>query len=154
MCLLAHRERIPLGQLDERVQCGRLLRCTKHRRCPVLRFYNCTRNCCPRWLRERDASDKWPISWRQWDRLHLVPFKSLLTRLIQPLIEANWGDTIQVTVHNAITNPPEGTTLHWHGQRQYKNEAYDGVPSVSMCPIAPGSSYTYSFQANPWGSSW
>ncbi|KAI4129000.1 MAG: hypothetical protein LQ338_002467 [Usnochroma carphineum] len=71
-----------------------------------------------------------------------------------PLIEANWGDTIQVTVHNQITNPPEGTTLHWHGQKQQNSEAYDGVPSVSMCPIAPGSSYTYSFQANPYGSSW
>lgn len=32
-----------------------------------------------------------------------------------PLIEANWGDTIQVTVHNAITGPEEGTALHWHG---------------------------------------
>ncbi|KAL8840748.1 MAG: hypothetical protein Q9170_001186 [Blastenia crenularia] len=71
-----------------------------------------------------------------------------------PLIEANWGDTIQVTVHNEIANPPEGTTMHWHGQRQHNTEAYDGVPSISMCPIAPGSTYTYSFQANPWGSSW
>jgi FtsP/CotA-like multicopper oxidase with cupredoxin domain len=32
-----------------------------------------------------------------------------------PLIEANWGDTIQVTVHNQIDGPPEGTALHWHG---------------------------------------
>ncbi|KAL9604616.1 MAG: hypothetical protein Q9219_000336 [cf. Caloplaca sp. 3 TL-2023] len=40
-----------------------------------------------------------------------------------PLIEANWGDTIQVTVHNNIANPPEGTTMHWHGQRQQNNEA-------------------------------
>jgi FtsP/CotA-like multicopper oxidase with cupredoxin domain len=48
-----------------------------------------------------------------------------------PLIEANWfvlfastlspaltllrGDTIQVTVHNQITGPEEGTALHWHG---------------------------------------
>ncbi|KAI4201744.1 MAG: hypothetical protein LQ346_002106 [Caloplaca aetnensis] len=49
-----------------------------------------------------------------------------------PLIEANWGDTIQVTVHNAIIDPPEGTTLHWHGQRQRNSEWSDGVPSVSM----------------------
>ncbi len=71
-----------------------------------------------------------------------------------PLIEANWGDTIQVTVHNAIIDPPEGTTFHWHGQRQRNSEWSDGVPSVSMCPIAPGASYTYSFQANPYGTSW
>jgi hypothetical protein len=25
------------------------------------------------------------------------------------------GDTIQVTVHNQITGPEEGTALHWHG---------------------------------------
>lgn len=78
----------------------------------------------------------------------------VLTATTQPTIEANWGDTIQVTVHNNIADPPEGTTLHWHGQRQYKSEAYDGVPSVSQCPIAPGSTYTYTFQADPWGSSW
>ncbi|KAL8766424.1 MAG: hypothetical protein Q9209_006800 [Squamulea sp. 1 TL-2023] len=71
-----------------------------------------------------------------------------------PLIEANWGDTIEVTVHNEIANPPEGTTIHWHGQRQQGTEAYDGVPSVSMCPIAPGKSFTYRWQANPHGSSW
>jgi FtsP/CotA-like multicopper oxidase with cupredoxin domain len=33
-----------------------------------------------------------------------------------PLIEANWGDWIQVTVHNAL--PDEGTSLHWHGLLQ------------------------------------
>jgi hypothetical protein len=32
-----------------------------------------------------------------------------------PLIEANWGDTIQVTLHNQISGPEEGTSLHWHG---------------------------------------
>ena len=40
-----------------------------------------------------------------------------------PLIEANWGDTINVTVHNQIDNAEEdgeplemeGTALHWHG---------------------------------------
>jgi FtsP/CotA-like multicopper oxidase with cupredoxin domain len=32
-----------------------------------------------------------------------------------PTIEANWGDTIQVTVQN---NLQEGTTLHWHGLLQ------------------------------------
>lgn len=30
----------------------------------------------------------------------------------------------------------------------------DGVPAVSMCPIAPGSSYTYSFKATPFGTTW
>jgi hypothetical protein len=35
-----------------------------------------------------------------------------------PQIEANWGDTIQVTVHNSITGPEEGTAIHWHGMLQ------------------------------------
>ncbi|MCJ1234289.1 hypothetical protein MMC14_002248 [Varicellaria rhodocarpa] len=71
-----------------------------------------------------------------------------------PTIEANWGDTIQVTVHNGITGPEEGTSLHWHGILQTKTPWYDGVPSVQQCPIAPGSTFTYSFQADLYGSSW
>jgi FtsP/CotA-like multicopper oxidase with cupredoxin domain len=30
----------------------------------------------------------------------------------------------------------------------------DGVPSVTQCPIAPGSSYTYAWKATQYGSSW
>ncbi len=30
----------------------------------------------------------------------------------------------------------------------------DGTPSVSMCPIPPASSYTYSFKATPYGTTW
>lgn len=40
-----------------------------------------------------------------------------------PLIEANWGDTIQVTVHNEITGPPEGVALHWHGILQKTSQS-------------------------------
>lgn len=32
-----------------------------------------------------------------------------------PLLEANWGDYFHITVHNNITGPVEGTSLHWHG---------------------------------------
>ncbi|KAI4158274.1 MAG: hypothetical protein LQ342_007609 [Letrouitia transgressa] len=71
-----------------------------------------------------------------------------------PTIEANWGDTIQVTVHNRIANPPEGTAMHWHGLRMQKTPWYDGAPSISQCPIAPGQSFTYRFQADSYGTSW
>lgn len=71
-----------------------------------------------------------------------------------PLIEANWGDTIQVTVHNNITGPEEGTALHWHGFLQNGKGYEDGVPAVTQCPIAPGHSYTYSFEAELYGSTW
>ncbi|CAK7229664.1 hypothetical protein SCUCBS95973_007299 [Sporothrix curviconia] len=71
-----------------------------------------------------------------------------------PTIEANWGDTIQVTVHNNITGPEEGTALHWHGFLQQGTPWEDGVPAVTQCPIAPGSSFTYQFQASLYGTAW
>lgn len=71
-----------------------------------------------------------------------------------PLIEANWGDTIQVTVNNAITGPEEGTALHWHGILQKTSQWMDGVPGVQQCPIPPGGSFTYTFLADLYGTSW
>ena len=71
-----------------------------------------------------------------------------------PLIEANWGDTINVKVCNNIEGPEEGTALHWHGILQKLTPWYDGVPSVQQCPIAPGKCFTYSFLADIYGTSW
>ncbi|KAL2210051.1 laccase [Sarocladium strictum] len=71
-----------------------------------------------------------------------------------PLIEANWGDTIQVTLRNNITEPEEGTALHWHGILQKDRPWQDGVPAVTQCPVAPGKKFTYSFVADLYGSSW
>ncbi|RDW65055.1 hypothetical protein BP6252_10706 [Coleophoma cylindrospora] len=71
-----------------------------------------------------------------------------------PTIEANWGDTIQVTVTNAISSPEEGTTLHWHGLLQKTSQWMDGVPGVQQCPIPPGKSFTYTFLADLYGTSW
>ena len=69
-----------------------------------------------------------------------------------PLIEANWGDWIQVNVTNLL--PDEGTTLHWHRLLQKNTMFYDGVPAVTQCPIAPGKSLTYLFRADMYGTSW
>lgn len=71
-----------------------------------------------------------------------------------PTIEANWGDTIEVTVTNKITDCEEGTSLHWHGLLQQGTPWEDGVPGITQCPIAPGQSFTYSFQADLYGTSW
>ncbi|UKZ82511.1 hypothetical protein TrVFT333_010300 [Trichoderma virens FT-333] len=71
-----------------------------------------------------------------------------------PLIEANWGDTIQVTLNNNITGPEEGTALHWHGFLQKGTPWEDGVPSVTQCPVPPGKSFTYQFAASLYGSTW
>lgn len=69
-----------------------------------------------------------------------------------PLLEANWGDWIEVKVTNKIVN--EGTSIHWHGIFQEGTPFMDGVPGVSQCPIAPGNSFTYRFQADLYGTSW
>jgi FtsP/CotA-like multicopper oxidase with cupredoxin domain len=71
-----------------------------------------------------------------------------------PTIEANWGDTIQVTVTNNIVGPEEGTAMHWHGLLQQGTPYEDGVPGITQCPIAPGQTFTYTFNADLYGSSW
>ncbi|KAG7069716.1 multicopper oxidase [Colletotrichum scovillei] len=60
-----------------------------------------------------------------------------------PLIEANTGDTIRVTVHNQMLK--ESTTIHWHGIDQRKSVWMDGVFGVSQCAIPAGESFTYEF---------
>ncbi|KAI7717496.1 laccase-like multicopper oxidase, partial [Hortaea werneckii] len=72
-----------------------------------------------------------------------------------PTIEANWGDWIEVTVHNQLTGEyEEGTSIHWHGFLQTGTPYYDGTPGISQCPIAPGKSFTYRFRAELYGTSW
>ena len=69
-----------------------------------------------------------------------------------PMIEANWGDWIEVKVTNDI--PDEGTAIHWHGLLQKETPWMDGTPGVVQCPIAPGSTFTYRFRAELYGSTW
>jgi hypothetical protein len=67
---------------------------------------------------------------------------------------AERGDTIQVTVHNNITGPEDGTSLHWHGVLQKETPWMDGVPGVQQCPIPSGKSFTYTFSADLFGTGW
>ncbi|TKA31369.1 hypothetical protein B0A50_02214 [Salinomyces thailandicus] len=69
-----------------------------------------------------------------------------------PVLEANWGDNVQITIRNQMSN--NGTSIHWHGVRQLNNNGQDGVPGLTECPIAPGESHTYNFKATQYGSSW
>ncbi|PFH61585.1 hypothetical protein XA68_16935 [Ophiocordyceps unilateralis] len=71
-----------------------------------------------------------------------------------PTIEANWGDTIEVIVHNDIRDPGEGVSFHWHGFLQEGTPWEDGVPGVTECPIPPGASFTYVFDAQLYGTTW
>ncbi|KAK3116658.1 laccase, multicopper oxidase, benzenediol:oxygen oxidorectuctase [Teratosphaeriaceae sp. CCFEE 6253] len=69
-----------------------------------------------------------------------------------PLVEANWGDMISIKVTNNLAD--NGTSIHWHGIRQFHNNGQDGVPGVTECPLAPGQTKTYTFRATQYGSSW
>lgn len=47
-----------------------------------------------------------------------------------------------------------GTSMHWHGLRQYKTNHMDGVNGITECPLAPGQSKTYTFQLTQHGTFW
>ncbi|EKD21339.1 uncharacterized protein L3040_000625 [Drepanopeziza brunnea f. sp. 'multigermtubi'] len=69
-----------------------------------------------------------------------------------PTIIADWGDNLVIHVTNKMQH--NGTAIHWHGLRQLGSLEYDGVPGVTQCPIAPGDTLTYKFQATQYGSTW
>jgi hypothetical protein len=62
-----------------------------------------------------------------------------------PTIIADWGDTIEVTVRNALQH--NGTGIHWHGVRQYESTSQDGANGLTECPLAPGDTKIYKFLA-------
>ncbi|KAI5794996.1 multicopper oxidase-like protein [Geopyxis carbonaria] len=69
-----------------------------------------------------------------------------------PTLYADWGDNVVIHVTNSLQN--NGTGVHWHGIRQNYTNPMDGVPSITQCPIAPGSSHTYRWRATQYGSTW
>jgi FtsP/CotA-like multicopper oxidase with cupredoxin domain len=69
-----------------------------------------------------------------------------------PTIRANWGDTVRIVVHNDLAN--NGTSIHWHGLRQLHTNQQDGTNGVTECPIAPGATKTYEWQATQHGTTW
>ncbi|ETN42833.1 uncharacterized protein HMPREF1541_01991 [Cyphellophora europaea CBS 101466] len=71
-----------------------------------------------------------------------------------PTIVADWGDRINVTVENRISDPEEGLALHWHGILHRGSPWEDGVPGITQHPIATGETFTYSFIADLYGTTW
>ncbi|KAJ5322153.1 Multicopper oxidase [Penicillium brevicompactum] len=71
-----------------------------------------------------------------------------------PTIFADWGDWVVVHVANNLKTAKNGTSIHWHGIRQNYTNGNDGVVSITQCPTAPGSSMTYKWRAEQYGSSW
>ncbi|XP_061175858.1 uncharacterized protein LOC133184799 [Saccostrea echinata] len=62
------------------------------------------------------------------------------------------GQTLFIKVTNKL--PSEILGIHWHGMHQRNTPFMDGVPFVTQCPILPGQSFTYKFQAYPKGTFW
>lgn len=69
-----------------------------------------------------------------------------------PTLEACWGD--QLVIHVTNTVPTNGTTIHWHGIRQFRSNEMDGVNGITQCPIAPDIVFTYNFTAAQYGHTW
>jgi FtsP/CotA-like multicopper oxidase with cupredoxin domain len=59
-----------------------------------------------------------------------------------PLVECNEGDTIVVHVENRASN---ATAIHFHGMFQNGTNNMDGTVGITQCPIAPNSTFTYTF---------
>ncbi|ETW84662.1 laccase [Heterobasidion irregulare TC 32-1] len=73
-----------------------------------------------------------------------------------PLIKANKGDHFQINVTNSLTdtNMDTATSIHWHGLFQHGTNWADGPSFVNQCPIVPGNSFVYSFDAPGQAGTW
>ncbi|MFN8087596.1 MAG: multicopper oxidase family protein [Mycobacterium sp.] len=65
-----------------------------------------------------------------------------------PLIRANVGDELAITVDNGLDHP---TSMHWHGIA-LRNDMDGAAPATPN--IAPGASFTYSFTSPYPGTYW
>ena len=66
-------------------------------------------------------------------------------RVPGPTLRAREGERLRVTFVNGGTHPH---TIHFHG---IHTAAHDGVPGVGVGDIEPGQSFTYEFDAEPFG---
>jgi len=62
-----------------------------------------------------------------------------------PTLRAREGDLMRVRLINASTHPH---TLHFHG---FHKAEMDGVPGIGRGDVLPGESFTYEFEASPFG---
>ncbi|KAF4761668.1 hypothetical protein N7455_003394 [Penicillium solitum] len=56
-----------------------------------------------------------------------------------PTVEARSGDTLIITVTNAL--PDESIAIHWHGL--HMANAMDGAVGISQCPVPSGGHFVY-----------
>nr|GMD68802.1 L-ascorbate oxidase homolog [Ipomoea batatas] len=63
-------------------------------------------------------------------------------KLPGPTINSTSNNNIVINVFNELDEP---LLFHWNGIQQRKNSWQDGMPGT-MCPIMPGTNYTYHYQ--------
>jgi iron transport multicopper oxidase len=87
----------------------------------------------------------WDIGWinQNPDNRQVRPVIAINGKWPSPQIVGNVGDNVIVNVNNNLGN--QSLTIHWHGLHQTGNNANDGTPVVTQCPIIPGTNYTYTF---------
>ncbi|XP_026470768.1 laccase-2-like [Ctenocephalides felis] len=67
-----------------------------------------------------------------------------------PSIQVCRGDTVIIDVENELMTG--STSIHWHGHHQRDTPYMDGVPKVTQCPIAPGTTFRYQFDVQQVGT--
>src|SRR5688572_21132463 len=70
-------------------------------------------------------------------------------QLPAPLLRMRQGDTVTIRVTNRLR---KSTSIHWHGFILPAD--MDGVPGLSFDGIAPGTTFTYRFKVNQYGTYW
>jgi FtsP/CotA-like multicopper oxidase with cupredoxin domain len=66
-----------------------------------------------------------------------------------PLLRMRQGDDVTIRITNRLR---ESTSIHWHGLIVPAD--MDGVPGLSFDGIAPGTTFTYRFKVNQYGTYW
>jgi Multicopper oxidase len=85
-------------------------------------------------------------------RISLLPYIILLAFHFPVCHHTYSWQNVTVIVSNKLKS--NGTSIHWHGIRQWLTMHMDGVNGVTQCPIAPGDSFNYTWRAMQYGSSW
>jgi CopA family copper-resistance protein len=70
-------------------------------------------------------------------------------QLPAPLLRMRQGDDVTIRVTNRLRAQ---TSIHWHGLIVPAD--MDGVPGLSFDGIAPGTTFTYRFRVNQYGTYW
>ncbi len=77
-------------------------------------------------------------------RIHTLAFNG---QVPGPELRVNIGDKVRVRFENRTEL---NHTIHWHGM--YVPWRMDGVPYVTQMPVMPGQTFTYEFEAKPYGT--